>query len=461
MNILLITPLAEYTVTRWIPLGLSYIASILKKNNHNVKLYDRFLRAHVLGGKEAVNPEMKSEILNFGPDIIGFSTVTPLIYDTLECVLYIREFYNGIIIAGGHHATAMPEQTLKKIPGIDFAAAGEGEYTMLSLAEGKDPGSIPGLFSKNADNPVFRFAQISNLDELPQPDYKIFDMDYYTQADSHTIKGFYLKTASILSSRGCMNNCKFCTESLTYGRGLRFHSSDYVIENIQRLIADYKVEGVYFNDNNFLASPTHAENICRKIIAKNIHKKVKWAIQTGTSTINDEILQLLAQASCVKIEFGMESVKDKNLKSMNKNTTVDLNEMALSLCKKYGIKIHSYFMSGFEGEKISDLNNTLAWINKFKPHTFSLSPLSIYPGTSIYESSGKEFFEKNAWTRNNIGNYFKGYDLNNITKEERNEWYLKTFKPFFSKYFRKAQLQANPIKAILKMAFKKFFFKQQ
>src|SRR4030042_3198126 len=160
MKILLITPLARYAMTRWMPLGLSYIASILKKNNHTVKLYDRFLRAYILGDEDAVNLEMKSEILNFKPDIIGFSTVTPLIYDTLECVQYIREFYDGIIIAGGHHATAMPEHTLKKIPGIDFVAAGEGEYTMLSLADGKAPCSIPGLFPRDTDNSSFRFAQI-------------------------------------------------------------------------------------------------------------------------------------------------------------------------------------------------------------------------------------------------------------------------------------------------------------
>ena len=457
MKILLITPLAKYTATRWMPLGLSYIASMLKKNNHAVKLYDRFLRAHILGGEEAVNFEMKSEILSFKPDIIGFSTVSPLIYDTLECVQYIRDFYDGIMIAGGHHATAMPEHTLKKIPGIDFVAAGEGEYTILSLADGKDPCSIPGLFPRGTENPFFKFARTSNLDELPQPDYKILDMNYYTRTNSYTIKGFYLRTASILSSRGCVNNCNFCTESLTYGKGFRFHSADYVIENIERLITDYKVEGVYFNDNNFLSSYTHAENICRKIIFRNLHKKIKWAIQAGTTTVNNEILQLLAQAGCVKIEFGMESIKDSDLKIMNKNTTTDLNEIVLSLCRKNGIKAHSYFMAGFEGENISDLDNTLAWINKFKPHTFSLSQLSIYPGTSLYETSGDKFFEKNIWTRNNIENYFKDGKLSNTTKEEKIGWYLKTFKPFFSKYFRHAILQANSPIAILKMAYKKFF----
>ena len=90
-------------------------------------------------------------------------------------------------------------------------------------------------------------------------------------------------------------------------------------------------------------------------------------------------------------------------------------------------------MTGFEGENLLDLDNTLKWINKLKPHTFSLNQLSIYPGTALYESSGNKFFEKNNWTRNNIENYFKCDKFSNITKEERSECILKTFKPFFSK----------------------------
>jgi len=392
LKILLVTPLARYTPVSWIPLGMGYIASTLKKNNHTVKYYDRFLKAHILNGEEAVNTEMKSEILSFRPDIIGFSTVSPLIYDTLECIQFVRDFYKGIIIAGGHHATAMPQYSLQKIEGLDLVSVGEGEYTMLFLAEGRNLSSIPGLFSRDSGNSSASFAQVSDLDDLPQPDYKIFDMNYYTRPNSYTIKGFYLKVAPVLSSRGCVNSCKFCTESLTYGKGLRFHGTDYVIENIERLIVDYNIEGIYFTDNNFLHSHAHAEKICRKIISRNLHKKIKWAVQAGTPSVNDEILKLLAAAGCVKIEFGMESIKDSDLKSMNKKTTRDLNETALALCRKYRIKVHSYFMTGFEGETVPDLNNILLWIKKLRPHTFSLNQLSIHPGTSLYESFGEEFF---------------------------------------------------------------------
>ena len=432
------------------------MASLLMKHGHTVRLYDRSLKAYLLGGAESVNREMKSEILRFKPDMIGFSTVSSIIYDTVECVNYVRGFYDGIIIAGGHHATAMPEITLQKILGLDYTAAGEAEHTMLSLADGSDPSGIPGLFSKYTDTDSFSHSHIKDLDDLPFPEYEIFDMDYYTQANRNTLRGFYLRASSILSSRGCVNNCKFCAESLSYGKGVRFHSADYVIENIKKLVYDYKVEGIYFNDNDFLSSYSHAENICKRIIDHNLHKKIKWVIQAGTPRVNKDILGLLSKAGCVKIEFGIESIRDRDLKSINKHATTASNEKALSLCRKNGIRAHAYFMTGFEGENISDLNNTLSWINKFKPHTFSLSQIKVYPGTALYNESGDNFFENNAWTRNNIENYFKDEKFSSISREKRRKWYLEVYRPFQSKYHTKALLTANSLRTLFRIARKKY-----
>ena len=213
MKILLITPLAKFTHTRWLPLGLSYISSILKKAGHEVRLYDRFLQGRMLVNRNTLDGDMKKNILDFNPDVIGLTTISPLIHDTVECVEHIRNYYNGTIIAGGHHVTALPELTLKKIPGLDLVAVGEAEQIMLDLASGKAPEGIPGLYSRQSIPVEKNKDYIKNLDELPFPDYKIFNMKYYTEANHHTIKGFYLRTACIVSSRGCPNRCEFCSES--------------------------------------------------------------------------------------------------------------------------------------------------------------------------------------------------------------------------------------------------------
>ena len=455
MRVLLITPLAKYSNMRWVPMGLGYISSNLKSRGHEVMLYDRFLRGNFLGKRESLNDGMKKEIEGFGPDIIGLSTISPLIHDTVECVEYIRRFYNGTIIAGGHHATAMPDQLLEKIPGLDHAAVGEAENIMLDLADRKDPSDILGLYSGKSKIHPRPQEYISDLDDLPLPDYSIFDMNYYTGTNHYTIKGFYLKTACVLSSRGCPNNCKFCSESLTFGRGVRFHSSEYVIENIERLAADHKVNGIYFHDNNFLASPPHAENICRGLIRSGLNRKIKWEIQTGTPTINDDILSLLSEAGCVKIELGIESIRDDDLRKMNKNADTDINRRAIELCRKHGLAVHTNFMTGFEGETISDLNNIIDWIKLYRPHTFSMHRIQVYPGTRLYETIGDRFFENNDWTEANVNRYFNDQKYDNIDIEDRKKWFFQVYKPFNTRYIRKSILKANPIKDIVRMVYKR------
>lgn len=457
MKILFITPLSMHHNIRWLPMGPGYISSLLKKNGHEVMLYDRYLQGQLLGGKGSINEGMRTRIMEFDPDIIGFTTMSPVIHDTVECVKYVRTFFDGTIIAGGHHATAMPEQCLEKIPGLDHAATGEAEYTMLSLAEGEDPSGIPGLFSRDLNNSDSIPAHIKNLDDLPFPDYGIFDMNYYTEANNSTIKSFYLRTACILTSRGCPNNCKYCSESLNFGKGVSYHDPDYVIENIERLVSDYNVNGIYFHDNNFLISPSHAENICKKLIKSGLNKKIKWEMQTGTPTVNDDIVQLLVQAGCVKIEFGIESIKDSDLKNMRKNANTDKNTKAMDLCHKNGIKIHTNFMTGFDGESIADLKNTLEWIKVNKPHTYSFHRISIYPGTELYEMSGNGFFENNEWTEENINKYFQSNNFDSIEQEERKRWFKEVYTPFTTRHNRKAILGVNSLKDIIKMAYKKIF----
>ena len=69
----------------------------------------------------------------------------------MECVELIRKSFPGILVAGGHHATAMPEATLLKIPGLDGVVEGEGEIVLRKLAAGRDPAAIPGLWWRSEE----------------------------------------------------------------------------------------------------------------------------------------------------------------------------------------------------------------------------------------------------------------------------------------------------------------------
>jgi anaerobic magnesium-protoporphyrin IX monomethyl ester cyclase len=439
MRILLVSPRPQQTkipVPSWIALGLPFIASALRREGHVLSIFDRFSSmAHLGINKDRINRAMMEHIQSFKPELIGLTTVSPLIFDTVECAELIRKAYSGVLVAGGHHATAMPEMTLLKIPDLDGVVEGEGEMVLKKLAAGLDPAAIPGLWWRDEERGISHIpAQaIDPLDDLPFPALDLLDMAFYTRPGRFAIRGHYLSTVSVLTSRGCVKRCDFCTESLTYGRGVRFHSPDYVIEWIKQVLTDYpNAEGVYLHDNDFLIDEERARTICEKILSTGLEKRMKWSIQTRVDRVHPEILKLLKKAGCISIELGIESALQKQLDSVHKGTTGDLNERAIRLCREQGFSTHVSMIAGFEGETISDLVENLRWLKRAKPNTFSWFSLEIHPGTSLYQRKGDRFFELNAWSEENIANFYNGEGLSTIPPKERSRWMKKNFLPYHS-----------------------------
>lgn len=436
MKILLISPLPvsrEIPIPSWVPLGLAFIASSLQKENHVVSIFDRHAAQSGLGiDRNKINSAMLDHVKRFQPDLIGLQTNSPLIYDTVESVNLIREVYSGWMIAGGHHVTALPEMTLKKIDGLDGLIVEEGEIPMARIAHGEDPATVPGVWWKNNNGQTFHTPpeQNRNLDTLPFPSMALLDMAFYTQPGVNAIRGYYLSTTSLLTSRGCRQQCEFCSESLTYGTGVRFHSPEYVLEWIQRVLKDYTIEGIYFHDNDFLIRENRAREICEQLISTGLHKKLKWAVQTRANRIQKDMLKLLKRAGCVLVEIGVESSSQDQLNAVKKGTTVNANEEAIALCKKEGISVHAYMMVDLKGETIPDLEAKLRWLKVTKPDSFTWGALMIHPGTALYEKCGNRFFEENEWNRENIEGYYQNRSLSAIPKEDRDRWLNKYFFPY-------------------------------
>lgn len=466
MKILLLYPRMSFRklpTPSWVPLGLPFIASRLRQEGHVVSLFDRFSSQARLGiQRSKIDQAMLEGIRRFQPDLIGLNTVSPQIHDTVHCVDLIRKTYSGMMVAGGHHATALPEITLLKIPGLDGTVEAEGEITLTKLAKGEDPATIPGLWWRKRGGAIVHTPPqtIQNLDDLPFPALDLLDMAFYTRPGRHAIRGHYLSSVSILTSRGCSRRCDFCSESLTYGRGVRFHHPDYVLEWIQHLLKNDPVEGIYFHDNDFLIDEPRARGICERLLSHGLEKKIKWSIQTRVDRVHTDILRLLKRAGCISIEFGVESALQSQLDSVHKGTTVDLNERAIALCRKEGFSVHVYMITGFEGEKVPDLDQNLRWVKRMKPNTFYWFPLEIYPGTALYREKGNRFFEENEWSEEKVSNYFKGDGLSAVSHQERDQWVKRKFLPYHNWRRRLNLLRVNPPLKIISLVLSeaKYFF---
>lgn len=447
MRILFITPLLTPVTARWMPIGICSMAAVLHIQGHETMLFDRAVEHDLLGrDRSRTEAAMKKAILDFSPEIIALSTVSPAIHDTVQCVRFIRKFYDRTIVAGGHHVTAMPELTLKRITGIDWVVSGEGEFVLSSLASGQDPFQIPGI-SGRSDNDIRSLPseKIRSLDALPFPKMDILNMPYYLKANPTTIRGFNLSAATVQTSRGCSHRCSFCSESLTYGHGVRFYSPEYVLELLQELTGNYPVNGIYFLDNDFLANRERAKILCRLMIGRGLSRRLKWAIQTRADRVNASMLSLLKRAGCVKIEMGIESSQQHQLNQVNKKGDLKTSETAIQLCRQHGLSVHAYMLTGLENETMEDLHSQLAWLKRLRPDTSTWSLLHLYPGTLLYQQKGRCFFETQPWSEKTINDYYSRSLLSTISSETRRQWAEKHLNPWLRQIDVLSHLRNNSV----------------
>jgi anaerobic magnesium-protoporphyrin IX monomethyl ester cyclase len=455
VNVQLIYPYIGQNSTLWMPLGLSFIAACLRRDGHAVSIFDRYaVQSQVGHSRQAVDRAMLKHVRAFQPDLVGLNTLSPLIHDTVECATLIRSAYDGPIIAGGYHTTALPELTLRKIPALDGVVVGEGEVAVSRLASGETPWQVPGVWWRDGDEvrlPVAPAAQVEDLDQLPLPALDLMDMAFYTQRTDGVIRRHSLSAATLVSSRGCQRRCRFCAESLTYGRGVRCHSPAYILEWIQRVVTDYKVDGVHFHDNDFLVNEGRGQEICEAILAAGLERKIKWSIQARADHLSSEIARLLKRAGCVLVEIGVETGTQGELDRIAKGTTTEMNKEAVAVCRKAGLDVHAYMLTRLEGETIADLERRLAWLKKAKPTSFQWTGLAIHPGTVLYEEKGGNFFATHEWTEKAIAEHYRT-DLSAIPPDVRKRWMARHFGPYVRYHWWRHALGRYPLRRLVRLA---------
>ncbi|MCK4830859.1 cobalamin-dependent protein, partial [bacterium] len=176
-----------------LPIGLGIIGEMLKLSSVDYRVVD-------LGLGYDIN-YLNQRIKDYQPDAVAISMMTfryKYMYSILE---KIKEFHKNVkIIAGGPHITAWKTKVLEQCPAIDFGISREGEFTMRELCQEKELSTIKGLIYRERNNILFNDERelIDNLDSIPFPRYKKFELDKY----DHAIQ--------INSSRGCPYKCIFC-----------------------------------------------------------------------------------------------------------------------------------------------------------------------------------------------------------------------------------------------------------
>lgn len=377
-KILLIAPPSEFK-TPILPLGLAYIASFLMERNIDVSVIDAW-------AEELSFEQLEERVKQSKADIIGVYMLSPRYEQAKKTIEICRKSLpNSLILAGGPHPSAAPEETLKDIKELDICVVGEGELIILDIArvfEKKDNYfNIKGIAYRKGKEIVInpRYDYIKNLDSLPFPARDLFPLEKYK---THPPYGRNNPYFSVMTSRGCPFQCAYCSKDV-FLNNFRAVSSKRVADEIEMLISKYGAKEIHFYDDDFTINMARAEEICDEILKRNI--KISWSCTTRVDLVNEKLLEKMKKAGCWLISYGVESGNQKILDSINKGIKIEKIIDTFKTTKKAGILTLGYFMVGLPGDTEETIKDTFELAKKIKADFMSWGILVVYPGSSLFK----------------------------------------------------------------------------
>ena len=213
------------------------------------------------------------------------------------------------------------------------------------------------------------------------------DMKFYLKPNPYVIRGVPLSAFYAISSRGCPYRCTYCANKDLFGQTFRARSPANVIEELELLKNDYKIDGVYFYDDTFTIDGQRVIKLCREMREKKLG--LVWACETRVNVIFDKIVKEMSQAGCMQIDFGIESGSQYMLDKLKKDITLRQIMDAFAICKKYGIRQFANIMINLPGETREDLEYTKELIRMMNANITIFNVTTPFPGTDLYQDFGK------------------------------------------------------------------------
>lgn len=370
-----------------IPLGPLYLATILKINGHEV----RILRPDTI---KDLKPALEY-------DLICFSGTTLEYPMNVDCAKWIREQQpDKKIIIGGVHASALPDEVIED--GIfDSVCIGEGESVILTIVDDAE---------KNHLKKIYRSEHyIDDLDTIPFPDRSLVPNVEGGALFAYNKNYIGSGNQNFITARGCPFECAFCASKSMWNGGVRFRSSQNIIDEMKYIIETTNVKQFRICDDNVTSAPKKCFDFCDAIIKNNLN--IVWRCSVRAESLSEEIVDIMKKSGCMEISPGIESGDQRVLDFLNKKTTVEEMYEGCENAKNAGIAVRALMMIGTPGEREDTPEINYEYL-KSLPHDMStLSTFIPLPGTDIWNNPGKykcsilskdyRKYNKDYWVFNN------------------------------------------------------------
>ncbi len=359
------------------PLGLAYLAGILRREGVEVRILDLLMARYSPG-------MLRRELGEFRPDFVGATCSTINSKAASRVLRLSKEFDPGLVtLIGGPHASFVAPELIDKAPWIDAVVVGEGDQTVVDLVQtlsrGGDMAAVAGIAFRRDGRAVVNAPRprIKDLDSLPLPARDLLPLSKYRA----------LKVpCTVITSRGCPFGCIFCSAPRMFGRGVRYRDPGLVVDEIEMIHRELGFGEINIVDDTFTVREPHVQAICQGIRDRGL--KITWSVYSRVDTISPQVLQTMKEAGCNWVCFGLESGSQKILDTIKKGITTAKSREAIRMATESGLNVLASFILGLPGEDPKTAGQTVALARElFDTYkvAYGFHLLAPMPGTEVRE----------------------------------------------------------------------------
>ena len=334
------------------------------------------------------------------PDVIGIGLMAVEYHGAIALTESLKKAFPEIpVVWGGVHPTTSPEDC---VPHADYVCVGEGEQSMIEMAEAIDAGGSlktvrnfcyleEGVVKRNPLYPL-----ISDLDRLPYVE-QISPFSFIqsrgaivpvTPKELRRYMRFGTTVYNVISSRGCPYRCAYCSNSYYHkiypSWSVRRRSVDHLLGELEIALEQYPdLHQVNFQDDCFLAcSMDYLREFCVGYKAR-IGKSI---IAKSTPTyVTPERIRMLKEAGLTWFNMGLQSGSERVCQEVyNRRSGPKHFIAAATVLHDYGIATWYDMIVDNPFESLEDNYQTvetlIATPKPFYPQIFSLT---FYPMTDL------------------------------------------------------------------------------
>ena len=346
-------------------------------------------------------------------DIVG------LTYTTLDalCAYEIADEFRRrgkTVILGGYHASALSEEAKQH---ADSVVMGEAEETWPQLIKDLENDMLKPFYKQ--EKPV-------NLERIPVPLFSLYPEN---------------ANLGIQAARGCPVGCEFCAITNAQFRNIfRPRPVEKVLDEI-RLKTQ---KNMSFYDPSLTTNPEYSKSLFRGIRDLDLDKNFACYGNINVLARDEELLELANEAGVIQWEIGFESVEQKSLEIIGKNSN-KVEEYAEGIRKihDYNMMIVGDFVLGFDGDTPNIGDETLDFVNSNDIDVPDAQILTPFPGTPFFNRLEKE---GRLLTRD-----WSKYDFQHAVFQPKNmspDELLDITKGFFKKAYTKRNILKRSIRGI-------------